>query len=937
MDSLFTETVNLYDELINKSGSICCIFPEKCKNLCSTLDNNLNELMNLHQNTSLDPQLLQNLQENLKKLSEFLDNLSDKEIFMVYFIKNIKSSIQQIVININQIMSETAELLKQLGIENPSRLPSDELYQDYSQIDDILMEYLLDIRKRRQEVDAYMKQSPQVPTDADEFNVDELNKKSEYKKDIRRLTQNDKIGSNLVFDYYKGKYENDNVTIMRLKNKDKFKRIFSVLTQISHSYVESLYGCCIDDDKNISILTNRDGDNLNSILYQSTSDSALKLESGDRTILSFKIAQAMSYLHSRNVIHRNLNTYNIHVIKNRTETKPMIVGFRNSRIMPESFSLGMTAAQFNFFENLPPKFIAPEYEETGDYDEKIDVFTFGGVLYELLLGHPPFKTLNDDEVKNKLKAGELPPLPEIPKEDDEKLNITDLIKECWKINPKERISFDMIIDTMIRDQIIFPSDIEKKNDISNFYESNTIKRSDVKDCIDLIEAIKTDIGNTYQYRYEFIRCRRFLNNYQFYLRNECSKTEGDVKKDIKNLLTRLKEFSSCVSNASYENWIEKIAKDDKKPVYEITNLIESCMEGIHQLIVKLGYKGHAQYFDKNKEISKEALNEVLIFDYRELEHAINFDIDLPHEIRQKKRAEIQKFKKERNIRFNEKKTLCNRLNDLLTPFKSYELKKSDFFTTEVNILDSDEVQNKLEWEILHGKHKEKNIGIIEKVFHEKYFSGLGEQSLTNLRNEIGYLTRFSHKYIVDFIGFYHDKENNDVSLIIRNSQGITLADKMNQLDGNNKTKIAFKIAEVMSYLNNKSIFNFDIKPSNIILDGTTPKIANFCTFSNGPLDDLSSYNNADVLAFALILLEMLLMKDFDRDAIRRQIDAGKELQFPGNVSVSLQSLIKTAANPDPAKRPSFNEIINNMINETIMFPGSERDYIEDFYSKKNKK
>jgi hypothetical protein len=89
---------------------------------------------------------------------------------------------------------------------------------------------------------------------------------------------------------------------------------------------------------------------------------------------------------------------------------------------------------------------APEIFEAADYDEKVDGFSFGSVLYEIITRKPVFpRKLARLRVMIKLIALQLPEPPE-----DWTPTLADLLRRCWRVNPALRPTFDDI-DLFLRE------------------------------------------------------------------------------------------------------------------------------------------------------------------------------------------------------------------------------------------------------------------------------------------------------------------------------------------------------------------------------------------------------------------------------------------------------------------------------------------------------
>lgn len=154
------------------------------------------------------------------------------------------------------------------------------------------------------------------------------------------------------------------------------------------------------------------------------------------------ITLGMLYLHNEGIIHRDLKSRNI-LTNNNWHVK--IADFDLSRIK-----------QTTLYKNDPsssligtPSWMAPELIQGFQYDEKVDVYSFAIVLFELLSGEIPFSSLYGREmnhvriVYDVVKHGARPLLPD---------HISDpmkrLISKCWAQDPKERPDFAAILTVL---------------------------------------------------------------------------------------------------------------------------------------------------------------------------------------------------------------------------------------------------------------------------------------------------------------------------------------------------------------------------------------------------------------------------------------------------------------------------------------------------------
>jgi serine/threonine protein kinase len=147
----------------------------------------------------------------------------------------------------------------------------------------------------------------------------------------------------------------------------------------------------------------------------------------------------MRYVHSRGIIHRNLTPENILL---DWDWHVRIANFGRSGFIDESHVFGLDRPV-----RVPRgdvHYIAPECYDNID-DPANDIFSFGLILYELVVGKPVFsKGLTCEEIAGSLILGRW------------KLNIPnfvlpetkELISDCLACNYRERLCFSGILDRL---------------------------------------------------------------------------------------------------------------------------------------------------------------------------------------------------------------------------------------------------------------------------------------------------------------------------------------------------------------------------------------------------------------------------------------------------------------------------------------------------------
>ncbi|XP_044740456.1 LIM domain kinase 1 isoform X2 [Chrysoperla carnea] len=171
-----------------------------------------------------------------------------------------------------------------------------------------------------------------------------------------------------------------------------FLKEVAVLRNLSHNNVLRFIGVLYKDKKLHLVTEFIAGGTLKELLHDTTEP----LPWEQRVNFAKDIASGMAYLHSMNIIHRDLNSHNCLVREDKTV---IVADFGLARILSHGTGTG-SCRKNKLNGHTPgskraerkkrytvvgnPYWMAPEMMKGNKYDEKVDIFSFGIVLCEII-------------------------------------------------------------------------------------------------------------------------------------------------------------------------------------------------------------------------------------------------------------------------------------------------------------------------------------------------------------------------------------------------------------------------------------------------------------------------------------------------------------------------------------------------------------------------
>ncbi|CAM6036745.1 unnamed protein product, partial [Sphagnum compactum] len=254
------------------------------------------------------------------------------------------------------------------------------------------------------------------------------------------------LGSGTFGTVYHGKWRGSDVAIKRIKAScfagrpseqerliADFWREACILGQLHHPNVVAFYGV-VRDGPGGTLATVTEY-MVNGSLKQVLQKKDRTIDRRKRLLIAMDAAFGMEYLHGKNIVHFDMKCENL-LVNMRDPHRPVckVGDLGLSKVKHQTMVSGGVRG------TLP--WMAPELlnGNSNMVTEKVDVFSFGIVMWELLTGEEPYANMHYGAIIGGIVNNTL--RPKIPSWCDPTWK--SLMERCWSADPTDRPSFSVI-------------------------------------------------------------------------------------------------------------------------------------------------------------------------------------------------------------------------------------------------------------------------------------------------------------------------------------------------------------------------------------------------------------------------------------------------------------------------------------------------------------
>jgi tetratricopeptide (TPR) repeat protein len=201
---------------------------------------------------------------------------------------------------------------------------------------------------------------------------------------------------------------------------ERFLREIQIAAGLTHPHIVPLYDSGETGGILYYVMPYVDGESLRDRIQR---EGWLPHEDARR--IAREVADALSYAHAHNIVHRDIKPGNI-LLEGR---HALVADFGIARALSQAGGEELTTTGLVVGT---PMYMSPEQVSGSQLDGRSDIYSLGCVLHEMVLGEPPFKGPSPHVIASRQLYEDLPPLAPLPPD------ISGTIEKAMAKSPTDR-------------------------------------------------------------------------------------------------------------------------------------------------------------------------------------------------------------------------------------------------------------------------------------------------------------------------------------------------------------------------------------------------------------------------------------------------------------------------------------------------------------------
>lgn len=194
------------------------------------------------------------------------------------------------------------------------------------------------------------------------------------------------------------------------------------LAMLRHKHVVRVLACHEDDQRLVLVMERARYD-----LYEALTRAGLFSEARTRRVMQ-QLLSALEYLHRNGVIHRDIKPENL-----------LLDGNNDVKVADFGWSTVTGHKRTTFCGTLD--YLAPEMLGES-YDERVDIWSLGVLMYELLVGKAPFDAEENEQTQERIRSDAV----SFPADATPSAEARELLLSLLQKDPEQRLSLQGVLD-----------------------------------------------------------------------------------------------------------------------------------------------------------------------------------------------------------------------------------------------------------------------------------------------------------------------------------------------------------------------------------------------------------------------------------------------------------------------------------------------------------